>query len=177
MIEHVHTVKRLFKQENIFFCISGPISQNLVADIATLIEQKMMLEHTEKRTMLRVFSVVVEKLQNIMRYSDEKILSHSAAEPAQELSVGLVEIGHEGDNLFVLSGNLIKIDKVEPLRAYLSRLQTMTRAELRQYANQQRKAHLPAGTRGAGLGLVEIVQKSSRPIEFEFEPVDNLMAL
>jgi len=176
MIEHVYAVKRLFKQENIFFCVSGPVSQNLVADIATLIEQKMMIEQTGKRKMLRVFAVVVEKLQNIMRYSEEKISSPSAAEHEQELSVGLVEIGYEGENLFVLSGNLMKTDNVEPLRAQLSRVQTMTKEELRQYANQKRKAPLPEGSKGAGLGLIEIAKKSSRPIEFEFEPVDDRLS-
>ena len=43
-----------------------------VTEIGAILEQKMSLEKANRTTIVRVFSLVVEKMQNIIHYSDER---------------------------------------------------------------------------------------------------------
>jgi hypothetical protein len=166
MLTDLYEFKKDLGKRGIFFCLSGPISQNLVAEIGTTLEQKMTLEDTSKSTVLRVFSTVVENAQNIMRYSDEK---------EEKLSLGIIAVGYEDNHYFVLCGNMIEKNKVERLRSKLTALQNMDKNELKEYyRKQRRKGPAPIDkSRGAGLGFIDMAKKACQPIEFDFKKVNE----
>ncbi len=164
MLTDLYEFKKDLGKRGVFFCLSGPISQNLVAEIGSTLEQKISLEEASKSTVLRVFSTVVENAQNIMRYSDEK---------DEKLSLGIIAVGHESSHYFVLCGNMVENDKVEILRKKLSKLQTMNRNELKEYYRKQRRQGPPEDSRGAGLGFIDMAKKASKPIEFDFKKIDE----
>ncbi|MDM8552501.1 SiaB family protein kinase [Desulfobacterales bacterium HSG2] len=164
MLKDLYEFKKDLGNRGIFFCLSGPISQNLVAEIGSTLEQKMSLEETSKSTVLRVFSTVVENAQNIMRYSDEK---------EEKLSLGIIAVGYEGSHYFVLCGNMVENDKIEGLRKKLTKLQTMNKNELKEYYRKQRREGPPKESRGAGLGFIDMAKKASKPIEFDFKKIDE----
>jgi len=174
MMQHLYLLKNLLHQEGIFFCLSGPISQKFVTEIGAMLEQKMSMENASRTTILRVFSLVVEKMQNIIHYSDEKVMDENTPDdPEKPLSFGIIAIGYEPEHYFVLSGNLIAADKVERLRQRLQQIQRMSKEELKEYYREQRRREPETGSKGAGLGLLEIAKKASAPIEFDFTPVDD----
>lgn len=174
MMQHLYGLKNLLHEEGIFFCLSGPISQKFVSEIGAMLEQKMSMEKASRTTILRVFSLVVEKMQNIIHYSDEKVLDENSSDDMEKpLSFGIIAIGYEHEQYFVLSGNLVAADKVERLRQRLEQIQRMSKDELKEYYREQRRKEPEVGSKGAGLGLLEIAKKASMPIEFDFTPVDD----
>ena len=165
MLKDLYDFKKDLTKRGIFFCLSGPISQNLVAEIATTLEQKMNLEETSKPTVLRVFSTVVENAQNIMRYSDEK---------EDELSLGIIAVGYEDSHYFVLCGNKIEKRKVEILRSKLSELQNKDKKSLKKLYRERLRQGPPKESKGgAGLGFIEMAKKASKPIEFDFKKLNE----
>ncbi len=165
MLKDLYDFKKDLAKRGIFFCLSGPISQNLVAEIATTLEQKMNLEETSKPTVLRVFSTVVENAQNIMRYSDEK---------EDELSLGIIAVGYEDSHYFVLCGNKIEKRKVEFLRSKLSELQNKDKKALKKLYRERLRQGPPKESKGgAGLGFIEMAKKASKPIEFDFKKLNE----
>ena len=175
MLQHLYDLKNELGQHHIFFCYVGPISQNLLTDMMGILEQKMSLEQASRATILRVFSVVVEKVQNIIHYADEEIAVQSpeknAAEPT--LRQGIITIGYDQQHYFVLSGNVIDKSKVPILRKKLTKIQAMNKIELKHYYQEQRRKESEEGSKGAGLGFVEMAKKASQPIEFDFRPIDE----
>lgn len=175
MLHYLYNLKNELEHAHVFFCYVGPISQNLLADIMGILEQKMSLEQASRATILRVFSVIVEKVQNILHYSDENLSAQkSEQEPAEPtLRQGIIAVGHDQEHYFVLSGNVIANEKVPLLQKKLTSLRNMNKAELKQYYQEQRRKEPEEGSKGAGLGFVEMAKKASQPIEFDFKPIDE----
>ena len=177
-MEHdLYRLKTELNEQGIFFCLSGPVSQKLVTDIGVILDQKMGMENASKLTVLRVFSLVVEKVQNIIHYSDEKALAEDSEDAAREtLRFGIIAIGYHEEHYFVLSGNMIRNDKVERLREKLCAIQNMSKEELKHAYREQRRKPPENDSKGAGLGFFEMAKKASRPIEFTFKRLSDEMS-
>ena len=170
MLENLYSFKTELNQRGIFFCFSGPISQDLLVEIGDTLKNKMKLEETNSSTVTKVFAMFVEQVQNIIHYSAEKI---PLDEPEAELSSGIVVVGYENPHYYVLCGNLVDDQTVERLRNKLTALQNMNKDELKRYYKEQRKKKAPdEDSKGAGLGFIELARKAVKPIEFDFQQVE-----
>jgi hypothetical protein len=89
-----------------------------------------------------------------------------------EIRYGILTIGKEGNDYMVCAGNLVERADVERLRAKLSRIKDMNKDELKALYKEQLRAEPEAGSKGAGLGFMEIARRASKPIEFDFTDVD-----
>lgn len=176
MLQNLYEFKKDLNKRGVFFCFSGPVSQDLLVEIGATLKQKMKLEETRNSTALRVFSMVVEQAQNIIHYSAEKCPRDASAigeGPEEELSIGIIAVGYEKEHYFVLCGNKIRNQNVGNLRDRLTKLQKMTKDELKKFYRQERRRGPSPGSKGAGLGFIDMAKKASRPIEFNFEKIDE----
>jgi len=160
-VDDLYSLKQDFNKRGIFLSFSGPISQDLVVEIGATLKKKMKLEEAGKTTVLRVFSAFVENAQNILHYSAES-------------NFGIIAVGSERDCYFILCGNSINNERVEPLREKLTKIKSMSKEELKQYYKEQRKKGPDEDSKGGGLGFIEMAKKASRPIEFDFRKINDL---
>jgi hypothetical protein len=160
MVNYLYGLKKNFSKRGIFFSFSGPLSQEVMVEIGSTLKQKMKLEEASKKTVIRVFSMVVENAQNIIYYSAEE--RH-----------GIITVGTEDEHYFVLSGNMVKNEKVERLSKKLTKLKTMNKDELKTYYKEKRKNGPDEESKGGGLGFIEMARKASRPIEYSFKKIDE----
>jgi hypothetical protein len=72
----------------------------------------------------------------------------------------------------VCAGNLVERADVQRLRAKLTRIRNMSKDELRALNKEQLRAEPEIGSKGAGLGFMEIARRASRPLEFDFTDID-----
>jgi len=172
MAGSLYDFKKNLNEKGIFFCFSGPISQELLVEMGDTLKQKIKLDEASNSTVLRVFSMVIEKAQNIIHYSAEKIPGTDSAEE-DELKIGIITVGYEYNHYFVSCGNLLENRKVEKLREKLIRLQKMDKEEINKYYKEQRKKRADEDSKGAGLGLIEMARKADKPIEFDFKKIDE----
>jgi len=164
-------LKKQLGEQGITFCYSGPVSKDLMNEISEVFEQKMKMEDVNRSTVGKVFSMIVEQIENIMKYSDEIITD---ATLQKELRVGIIVIGRcEDDMFFVMTGNIIHNHKVGKMMNKLTTIQQMNQIELKQYYKQQRRKDPDKDSKGAGLGFIELARRSSCPIEFNFEKIDE----
>ena len=174
MIKSLYEYKNDLQNNGIFFSFSGPISQDLIVELGSTLKRKMKFEEANSATILKVFSMVVEQTQNIIRYSAERIPISGEGEGEQKtLSLGIIAVGYEKDRYFVLAGNLIENCHVERIRNNLDYIQTLDRNELKQYYKDQRKKDPEETSKGAGLGFIDMARKSSQALEYDFHKVDE----
>ncbi len=176
MLKNLYDFKKDLNRRGVFFCFSGPVSQELLVEIGATLKQKMRLEETRNSTALRVFSMVVEQAQNIIHYSAEKCPKDNDNPPtenAEELSIGIIAVGYEDQHYFVLCGNRIRNQDIGRLRERLVNLQKMGKDELKKFYKQERRKGPSPGSRGAGLGFIDMAKKASKPIEFDFRKIDG----
>jgi len=175
MAQQFYELKNLFDEQGVFFYFSGPLSQHLVKPISSILEERMTMDRANRAIMIRAFSLVVEKVQNMLHYADSSA-PHPPEASAVPTSVGVIAIGYRDEHYFVVSGNLIENRKVERVREKLTKIQHMNKEELKVYYREQRRKGPDEGSKGAGLGFIEMARKGSRPIEYEFTPIDADMS-
>ncbi len=164
-------LKNSLNENNIFLCFSGPFSQELLVEIGELLKYKMQSAEASPATIFRVFSILVEQSQNIIRYSADKFLGDKA--PEDNYMSGVIAVGFDKDVYFVTAGNKIENADVRCLGDRLTRLQSMDKEELNTLYKTQRKNDAPIDEKTAGLGLIELARKASQPVEFLFEKIDD----
>ncbi|MGQ7845300.1 SiaB family protein kinase [Granulosicoccus sp. 3-233] len=161
--------------QGITFAYCGCITENILTGIGSALKNKLESEDVDTRTTRSIFAVFVEQMQNIIRYSARQ----ASAEQDKPLKnaddhsrYGILTIGQVGDDFIIHSGNLIVAADVPGIRARLTDLQNKSPEELKiAYKSQLR--NLQELEEGAGVGFMEIARRTSRPIEFEFEEVDD----
>jgi hypothetical protein len=162
------TFKRDLDEKGIIFSFSGYMSEGILYSLGDAMRQKMALEDTDVNTIKKVFSVFVEQAQNIIRYSAEKVSASSV-----ELSSGMVTIGTENGQFFILCANTVMAADVPKLHQRLDTLRRMERDEIKAYYKEQLREAPEENSRGATIGLIEIARRASKPIEFDFDPIDG----
>ena len=109
----------------------------------------------------------------MIRYSAEKEPNSATEPPLLELRYGILTIGREGDDYVVHAGNLVARSDVERLRERLSQIRSMNKEQLRAQYKERLRAAPEEGSKGAGLGLMEIARRASKPIEFDFADIND----
>jgi len=167
MLENLNKFKQTLDVRGIIFTFCGPMSHDIVEGLGGALRNKMEEDEVSRTVSSKVFSIFVEQVQNVINYSQEKDPNDS------EMSFGIVVVGKSDDKFFVTGGNKITNEKVEKLRNNLTQLQQMNKEELKQFYKQKRKEGPDEHSKGAGLGFIEMARKSSEPIEFNFEKIDE----
>jgi hypothetical protein len=166
-------IRSVLRTQGINFAYSGYVTETVLSGVGDAIKQKLALDDADTKTLRGVFAVFVEAMQNMIRYSAEKVPSNIAEQPFADMRYGVLTIGREGDGYVVHAGNLVARADVERLRSRLSQIRDMNAEELRALYKERLRAGPEEGSKGAGLGLIEIARRASKPIEFDFTDVDD----
>jgi len=162
---------RKLAKQGIIFCFSGPVSQQVIEGIGQTLKQKMELEDAGMTTVQKVFSIFVEQMQNVVNYSAEKVFEEDRSDG--DLRVGVLVVGREDTHFYVLCGNSIQKEQVEAIKGQLDMLREMDKEELKSFFKERRKVKADVDSKGAGLGFIDMARKASRPMEYEFSPMDE----
>ncbi|NQU64514.1 MAG: hypothetical protein HQ517_09565 [SAR324 cluster bacterium] len=162
-----------FSDHDLFITFSGPMSHDLLVEMGEILKIKMKLEGASFSTILKVFSILVELIQNISHYSRERFHILKDDGTKATTGCGIIAIGRKEEHYFLLSGNIIKLAEIEPLQGKLTRLNQMDSRELKIHYQKHRKMEPEKSSKGAGLGFIEIARKISRPLDFEFSNIDE----
>ena len=170
-------MRALLHRHGVIFAYSGYVTEPVLSGVGEALKQKLTIDDADTKTLRSVFAVFVEQMQNIIRYSAEKAPSSlppaSTESALKEIRYGILTIGKEGRDYVVCAGNLIERSDVERLRARLSKIRDMSKEELKVLYKEQLRAEPEAGSKGAGLGFMEIARRASKPLEFDFIDIDR----
>ncbi|WP_038051004.1 SiaB family protein kinase [Thioalkalivibrio sp. ALJ1] len=169
--EEVLDFQQNMSRRGIIFSFTGYISEGILKALGDALRQKIRLESTDTKTVNRVFSVFVEQVQNIIRYSAERI-EHDA-EPPIELSSGMITVGSDQGRFFVICGNVIGRKDADTLAVRLRELAGMDSAELRRFYKEKLREPPDEGSKGGSIGLIEIARRASEPIQFDFQHISD----
>lgn len=165
---NLYDYKQRLQDDGIIFSFSGPMSHEIIEGIGSAIRVKIGEgKNGDRQVALKVFSIFVEQVENVINYSAEKDHEDS------QLSFGIVVIGKKDNHFFISGGNKIQTAKVDKLKSNLNKLIAMNKDELKIYYKEKRKASKEDDSKGAGIGFIEMARKSTKPIEYSFENIDS----
>jgi hypothetical protein len=155
----------------VLFCYSGYLTEAVLESIGTAMRLKLEIDTADRKLARTLFSVFVEQVQNVVRYSAEVEVIEGAG--PVELRYGLLAVGKDADGHFVTVGNLILTADVPRIRDDLSAIQKLDKRGLTTRYREILKAAPPEGSKGAGAGFTHIARLATRGIEFGFLEVKN----
>ena len=156
----------------IMFCFSGFMTEDVLTGIGNALKKKLEIEETDRRTMKGLFSVFVELVQNVIRYSAEKDTLPNQPE-LYDLRYGVLTVGRaDNDHYFVACGNLIADKDVKRLEKDLGHIASLDRDGLKALYKETLKGETPEGSKGAGVGFIEIARRADHGFEFDFNEID-----
>jgi hypothetical protein len=155
--------------EGISFCYSGYLSEDILLGIGNTLRKKFELDLIEQKTSTSMFSVFVEMVQNVIRYS-AKNQTDDRDPVTIDLRYGILAIGESGGRNFIACGNLINENDRDRLSGNLEKIQSLDQKELRRLYKETLRGDVPEGSKGAGVGFIEIARRAKHGFEFEFQP-------
>ncbi|HLV43080.1 MAG TPA: SiaB family protein kinase [Brumimicrobium sp.] len=137
----------------------GEFSQDLVNSLSEGLEYIMHSKKAPKVTTKRMFSIMIEGLQNIRL--------HGAR------SAGLKQLGHvmilEDSGVYSVSfGNIVNAESKEILSSHLNKINSMDSSEIKDFYLSILSNGQMTEKGGAGLGFVTVALKSKSKIKFHF---------
>ncbi len=156
-------------ENGITFCYSGFMTEDLLLGIGNTIKKKMEISEMDKKKSKSVFSVFVEQMQNVIRYSAERE-THS---DSTELSYGILTVGEADGKAFVTCGNIVRAADTPRLKNGLDKIKGLDKEGLKALWKETLKGDTPEGSKGAGVGFIDIARRAEGGIEYDFVEVDQ----
>lgn len=162
----LYGLRERFEKDKILLCFNGPISRSLIEEIGIALKNYLQSEQLPPASASDVFAAYIELTQNIRHYATESQLAGS--------DTATVIVSHSNDCYSVAAGNIVRTIDGEALLARINDLANMDKTELKAaYKAQLRQPRDQDATTGAGLGLIDMARKSTRPMEATLKPIDG----
>ena len=158
--------------EKIMFTYKGLISHNLVNSFLEVIEPDIYFRETDLRTRKKMFSVLVECLQNAAHHGEDFI-----TESFNSGKIALVLVTQNTERYCVRTGNAVLNNKVAELKEWIETINILSTDELKNsYQRILDKGEFSnKGT--AGLGFIDIARKTGQKLEYEFKQINDLYSI
>ncbi|WP_027183093.1 SiaB family protein kinase [Desulfovibrio inopinatus] len=168
LAETMMNFRNQLQEQGIAFCYCGFMTEDLLLGIGNTIKRKLEHSEIDKKKSKSVFSIFVEQMQNVIRYSAERETQVDKA----ELSYGIVSVGESDGQVFVTCGNVIEANDVPRLKEGLDKIKSLDKKGLKALWKETLKGETPEGSKGAGVGFIDIARRAEGGIEFDFAEID-----
>jgi hypothetical protein len=155
-------------QQNIYD-FNEKINEKSIIEVATKIEQLLLSNGASKRKLRDVYETTIEMLQNVLNYSYDS--AEIEAKKMEANGTFSIKYDSKNDTYFLQSCNLIDGKKEDVIQKKIANLKTLDEKELRKLAREKMRTKKDLHDKGAGLGLISIAKKSSKPMEYTFEEI------
>lgn len=148
------------QSKNVLLSYKGSVNHDLLDCLLQLTEEKLS-GHEKKRTLKKkVYTIVVEVLQNIYHHFDASALN------ADFDSISFV-IGKSDEGYNIIAGNYASELTIAVLRSKIDEINTLSPSELKQRYIDQLECEGFTDKGGASLGILYIARKSGEKIEYD----------
>jgi predicted ATPase/serine phosphatase RsbU (regulator of sigma subunit)/tRNA A-37 threonylcarbamoyl transferase component Bud32 len=162
--------RRQLVENDIVLSFEGKMSQGvLVALVETLKERLASHANDASQQMVRkIYGVFVELAQNIQNHSFEHVVIED-----DKIGVGIIVIREDEHKFVITSGNKISNAQAEKLQAYCDSINKLDDETLKKLYKEKLRNVRQQQAVGAGIGLIEIRRKSTYPITYNLQAVDE----
>lgn len=165
-LNFVLTLFRAMQKDNLGYVYRGRFTQDITDNILALTENKLEKEEQSSKIKKRVYSILVECLQNITRHQDD-------AKVDLPDNNGLFVIQKHDEKYFITTGNLVMNNNIDYIKNLIETINGLEKEELKDYYKMVLEDGSLSSKGGAGLGLIDMARKSGNKLLYQFRPVDD----
>lgn len=155
------------KQHKAMVTYHGEFTFESINNILLYARRDIKMRNVEKRTSRKIYAVLVEALENILRHGVEK-------EYNQKTTDGVFILYKTDEGFTIKTGNLIKNGDIEKLRADIKEVSEKNIEQLKEAYRDQLRNGAISTKGGAGIGLIDMAIKANKDLSFNlFETDEN----
>ncbi|WP_224998210.1 SiaB family protein kinase [Cesiribacter sp. SM1] len=166
-MKYIYELHKTMLARNLILVYEGEFTQEITKSVLAMAERNMDSMGEESGIKRKVFNVMVECLQNIVKHSED------LNKQMVQKSTAIFMIGKQDNAYIITSGNPIKNEDVEHLKGKLDQINGLDKEGLKQLYKDIIKSTSLSEKGGAGLGFVDMARKSGSPLEYDFEKLDD----
>lgn len=165
-MKYIYDMHQMMLSNNIILVYEGEFTQEITKSVLAMAERNMDSIGEESGIKRKVFNVMVECLQNIVKHGDEKSTGEI------NINTAIFMIGKHEESYIITSGNPIKNEHVDELRGKLDEINSLDKDGLKKLYKEIIKGGTGLTEKGgAGLGFVDMARKSGQKLEYGFESI------
>jgi hypothetical protein len=165
-LDFAYQLYKTMKTNEISLVYEGEVTQEITKTFTSLTEKSLSKSAESNTVQKKVFNVMVECLQNISKHAD------SLSDEDEERR-GIVMVSKGDDSYNIITGNIIKNERVPGLQESLELINSLDKAGLSTLFKQQIKESTISEKGGAGLGLIDIAKKTGSKLTYQFKELNE----
>jgi Family of unknown function (DUF6272) len=167
-MNYIYDLHRTMMSQKLILVYDGDFTQETTKSILAMAERNLDSSGEDSGIKRKVFNVMVESLQNIVKHSSEQGLQAGSLISKSAIFM----ISKDDKRYCVMTGNPIPKTKVAKLTENLNDLNAKDKEGLKELYKDIIKNTQISEKGGAGLGFVDMARKSGEKIEFTFNEMD-----
>lgn len=168
-MDFVFDIHKKMIDSNLSLVYQGTFSQEITKAFVSLAEKNMDKAEEDRSVKRKVFNVMVECLQNIVKHSNEM-------EDDSPGKNAIFLVGVDREKYLISSGNVIYKENRETIKIMIDKINLMSKEELKDYYKMVIKDGKISEKGGAGLGLIDMARKSGEKLTYEFKELEDEFA-
>ncbi len=154
-------------ESGVFLDYHGPVDYDVLDSLLIKLREKSEFKVLNKTTCKRVYSVVVECLENICKHAE------SALSDNPEIN-SYITIAKQNDKIVIDAGNAVSTDEKDKIASLLDNLNEADEITLKKIYENKIRSELENTEKCAGLGFIFMVLKSGNKIIYDFKPLNDV---
>jgi hypothetical protein len=166
-MEFIYDLHKQMVSHKVILIYEGDFTQETTKSILTMAERNLESSGEESSIKKKIFNVMVEALQNIVKHSDD------AREGEVATHAAIFLIGHAKSQYSIMSGNPVRNENIGNLKNALDKINSLNKDGLKELYKDIIKNTSLSEKGGAGLGFVDMARKSGEKLEWAFIPMND----
>jgi hypothetical protein len=162
----VAQLERIMAENNIYLLWSGHITPDVGKEVISFTEAKLTEDDIEANQRRRVFSILVEIIENVAKYSPGR-------EPEEKFGMPVAMIRFENKTYSLTTGNLILNDNVDHLKEKLKMINQHDKVGLKELFRKSLSGQTISSDSTGNMGLIDMARKSGSKLLYEFEKLND----
>jgi len=163
----ISQLEKLMAENNIYLIWSGHISPDVGKEVLSFTETKLSEEDIESNLKKRVFSILVEILENVAKFSPGR-------EPEEQFGMPVAMISLDDKVYSITTGNLILNSSVEHLKEKLDTINKYDKIGLKELFRQSLSGQTINSDSTGNMGLIDMARKSGSKLVYQFQKINDL---
>ncbi|HKK58206.1 MAG TPA: SiaB family protein kinase [Salinivirga sp.] len=148
--------------EGLSYFYRGDLTASITDGILALTETNLTKANEPVKVKKRVYTILVEGLQNITRHQDETGTWKS-----------FFGVEQSGEFYYITMANIILNENQKKLTSQLDKINSLEKEELKDFYKKTLMENELSEKGGAGLGLIEMARKSGNKLQYAFKKLDD----
>jgi len=165
--DSVSNLERIMAKNNIYLIWSGHISPDIGKEVISFTEKKLEEENIEQSMRRRVFSILVEMIENVAKYSPGR-------EDEEKYGMPLAMVRFKHGRYHLTTGNLIRNIKIGILKEKMGIINQLDNAELKEHFKKSLSGQSAENESTGNLGLIDMAWKSGNKLHYQLRPVNDI---